>query len=44
MEYLESLFKLPKEIRKAIYASNAVESDNSALRKVARGKWKKISI
>ena len=38
MEYLEPLFELPKEIRKAIYTSNAVESVNSALRKVTRGK------
>ena len=38
MEYIEPLFELPKEIRKAIYTSNAVESVNSALRKVTRGK------
>ncbi len=38
MIYLEPLFELPKEIRKAIYTSNAVESVNSALRKVTRGK------
>lgn len=38
MEYLEPLFELPKEIRDAIYTSNAVESVNSALRKVTRGK------
>ena len=38
MEFLEPLFELPKEIRKAIYTSNAVESVNSALRKVTRGK------
>ena len=38
MEYLEPLFELPKEIRKTIYTSNAVESVNSALRKVTRGK------
>ena len=38
MEYLEPLFDLPKEIRKCIYTSNAVESVNSALRKVTRGK------
>ena len=38
MQYLESLFELPKEIRKCIYTSNAVESVNSALRKVTRGK------
>lgn len=38
MEYLEPLFELPNEIRKSIYTSNAVESVNSALRKVTRGK------
>lgn len=38
MQYLEPLFELPDEIRKAIYTSNAVESVNSALRKVTRGK------
>ena len=38
MQYLEPLFELPKEIRKAIYTSNAVESVNSALRKVTKGK------
>ena len=35
---LEPLFELPLEIRKCIYTSNAVESVNSALRKVTRGK------
>ena len=38
MQYLELLFELPTEIRKAIYTSNTVESVNSALRKVTRGK------
>ena len=38
MEFLEPLFELPKEIRNVIYTSNAVESVNSALRKVTRGK------
>ena len=38
MQYLESLFELPQEIRHCIYTSNAVESVNSALRKVTRGK------
>lgn len=38
MEYLEPLYELPNEIRYAIYTSNAVESVNSALRKVTRGK------
>lgn len=38
MQYLEPLFELPQEIRNCIYTSNAVESVNSALRKVTRGK------
>lgn len=38
MPLIEPLFELPDEIRKAIYTSNAVESVNSALRKVTRGK------
>lgn len=38
MQYLEPLFELPNEIRKVIYTSNAVESVNSALRKVTNGK------
>ena len=38
MQYLEPLFDLPQEIRKCIYTSNAIESVNSALRKVTRGK------
>lgn len=38
MQYLEPLFELPIEIRKIIYTSNAVESVNSALRKVTNGK------
>lgn len=38
MQYLEPLFELPQEIRKYIYTSNAIESVNSALRKVTRGK------
>ena len=38
MQYIEPLFELPMEIRKVIYTSNAVESVNSALRKVTRGK------
>ncbi len=38
MQYLEPLFELPKEIRKCIYTSNAIEAVNSALRKVTRGK------
>lgn len=38
MQFLEPLFELPYEIRKAIYTSNAIESVNSALRKVTNGK------
>lgn len=38
MQYLEPLFEVPEEIRKAIYTSNAIESVNSALRKVTNGK------
>ena len=38
MQYIEPLFDLPKEIRKVIYTTNAIESVNSALRKVTRGK------
>ena len=38
MPYLEPLFELPQEIRKCIYTTNAIESVNSALIKVTRGK------
>ncbi len=38
MPLIEPLFELPREIRKVIYTSNAVESVNSALRKVTNGK------
>ncbi len=38
MQYLEPLFDLPQEIRKCIYTTNAIESVNSALRKVTKGK------
>ncbi len=38
MKYLEPLFEVPDEIRKAIYTSNVIESVNSALRKVTNGK------
>ena len=38
MQFLEPLFELPQEIRKCVYTSNAIESVNSALRKVTRGK------
>lgn len=38
MKYIEPLFEVPKEIRKIIYTTNPIESANSALRKVTRGK------
>ena len=38
MQYLEPLFELPAEIRVCIYTTNSIESVNSALRKVTRGK------
>lgn len=38
MQYIEPLFELPDEIRKAIYTSNSIESVNSALRKVTNDK------
>lgn len=38
MQYLEPLFELPEEIRKAIYTSNPVESVNFGLRKVTNRK------
>ena len=38
MQYLEPLFEVPEEIRRAIYTSNSIESVNSALRKVTNGK------
>ena len=38
MQYIEPLFELPAEIRKSIYTTNTIESVNSALRKVTRGK------
>ena len=38
IQYWEPLFELPAEIRKCIYTSNSIESVNSALRKVTRGK------
>ena len=38
LQYLEPLFEVPEEIRKAIYTSNSIESVNSALRKVTNGK------
>lgn len=44
MKYLEPLFEVPDEIRKAIYTSNAIESVNSALRKVTNGKGSFASV
>ena len=38
IEEIYQLFKFPKEIRKMIYATNAIESYNSQLRKVLKGK------
>lgn len=38
MNYIEPLFEVPNEIRKVIYTTNAVESVNSAYRKVTNGK------
>lgn len=38
MEYILPLFEYPQEIRKIIYTTNPIESLNSALRKVTRGK------
>lgn len=38
MQNLEPLLELPIEIRKYVYTTNAIESVNSALRKVTRGK------
>ena len=44
MKYLEPLFEVPDEIRKTIYTSNAIESVNSALRKVTNGKGSFASV
>jgi transposase-like protein len=38
IDQVYQLFKYPQEIRKIIYTTNAVESYNSQLRKVSRGK------
>lgn len=38
IEEVYQLFKFPKEIRKMIYTTNAIESYNSQLRKVLKGK------
>ena len=38
IEYIYQLFEYPKEIQKIIYTTNPIESLNSALRKVTKGK------
>ncbi len=38
MEEIYQLFNFPKEIRKMIYTTNSIESYNSQLRKVLKGK------
>ena len=38
IEHVYPLFEYPEEIRKTIYTTNPIESLNSALRKVTRGK------
>lgn len=38
IDYIYQLFEYPNEIRKVIYTTNSIESLNSALRKVTRGK------
>jgi len=38
IEHIYQLFEYPEEIRKIIYTTNPIESLNSALRKVTRGK------
>lgn len=38
IEHIYQLFEYPKEIQKIIYTTNPIESLNSALRKVTRGK------
>ena len=38
IEWIYQLFEYPKAIRKVIYTTNAIESLNSGLRKVTRGK------
>ena len=37
-EHIERLFELPAPIRQMVYTTNAIESFNSAMRKVTRGK------
>ena len=43
MDHIYGLFEYPESIRKLIYTTNAIESVNSALRKVTRGKGSFIS-
>lgn len=44
IEYVFTIFDYPAEIRKIIYTTNPIESLNSCLRKVTRGKGSFISI
>lgn len=44
IEYVFSIFEYPEEIRKIIYTTNPIESLNSCLRKVTRGKGSFISV
>jgi len=44
IDYVFSIFEYPIEIRKIIYTTNPIESLNSCLRKVTRGKGSFISI
>lgn len=42
-KHIFNIFEYPVEIRKIIYTTNPIESLNSSLRKVARGKGSFIS-
>lgn len=44
IEHVFSIFEYPEEIRKIIYTTNPIESLNSSLRKVTRGKGSFISV
>lgn len=44
IEHVFSIFEYPEEIRKIIYTTNPIESLNSCLRKVTRGKGSFISV
>lgn len=44
IEHVFSIFEYPEEIRKMIYTTNPIESLNSCLRKVTRGKGSFISV